>query len=144
MVRITEHHRAAHLIRIKAPPLADAIVAEHYRLRPELERRYDGAGRRRCLEDALFHLHFLAGSVEFGDPRVFADYVAWAGDLLARRRIPADHIAENVRVTGRVLDERLPPPVARLSRPHLDAALRRLVAVGDQSPGDADALSRPR
>jgi hypothetical protein len=143
MMRITDNFRAAHVMRIKAPPLAEAIVAEHYTLRPELEQRYGGEGRKRCLEDARFHLHFLAGSVEFGDPRVFADYTAWAVAMLARRRIPAEHVAENVRVMRRVLDERLPRAVAELGRPHLAAALRALAVTGDQSPGRLDALSQP-
>src|SRR5688500_11056274 len=98
MFPITPNQRAAHVLRVRAPALADSIVAEHYRQRPELERRYGGVGRQRCLEDALFHLHFLAGSVEFGDAKVFADYTAWAADLLSRRRIPAGDVAENVRI----------------------------------------------
>jgi len=107
MSTITPNQRAAHLLRVKAPALAEAIMAEHYRQRPELERQYGPAGKLRCLEDALFHLRFLAGSVEFGDPKVFADYSAWVGGLLARRRIPVEHVAENLRVTGAVLRQAL-------------------------------------
>ena len=125
-ILITAKQRAAHLLRVRAPALASAILAEHYQLRPELERLYGGIGRQRCLEDSIFHLHFLAGSVEFGDTRVFADYTAWAADLLARRRIPSGDVAENVRVMGRVLREDLPPEVFELSRPHLEEALQRL------------------
>ena len=142
MSTITPNQRAAHVLRLKAPALAEAIVAEHYRQRPELERRYGGVGRQRCLEDAVFHLHFLAGSIEFGDTTIFADYTAWAADLLARRRIPADDVAENVRVMSRVLRDDLPPEVFELSRPHLEAALARLGNAADQSADQADVLSR--
>jgi MerR family transcriptional regulator, light-induced transcriptional regulator len=142
MSTITPNHRAANVIRLKAPALADSVVAEHYRRRPELERRYGPLGRRRCLEDAVFHLHFLAGSVEFGDSRVFADYVAWAVDLLARRRIPADDVEENVRVMGGVLRDDLPPEAFELTRPHLEAALARVGPTGDHSPCHADGVSR--
>jgi hypothetical protein len=142
MSAITANQRAAHLLRVKAPALAEAIMAEHYRQRPELERQYGPVGKKRCLEDALFHLRFLAGSVEFGDPKVFADYSAWVGELLARRRIPVEHVAENLRVTGAVLHQALPAEAVELIGPHLDAALARLATAGDQSADHTDAVSR--
>ena len=61
---ITLNQRAGHAIRVKLPALAEAVVEEHYRLRPELEQRYGQRGKRYCREDAEFHLHFLAAAVE--------------------------------------------------------------------------------
>jgi hypothetical protein len=142
MPTLTADYRVAHVLRVKASSLADAIVAEHYRLRPELELRYRALGRRRCLEDACFHLNFLAGSVEFGDPRVFADYANWAADLLARRNILSRDLADNFRVVAQVLQRELPADVSNLCQIHVTAALDKLHAADDQSTGRPDALSR--
>ena len=117
---------ASCLIRLKAPALAERVVEAHYRLRPELAGRYGESGRRHCLDDAMFHLNFLAAAVEFGDARIFADYVAWVADLLSRRGIPAHDLAENMRVLTEVIDADLPATPAALARPHLDAAFGRI------------------
>jgi MerR family transcriptional regulator, light-induced transcriptional regulator len=144
MNRITANHWAAHFLRVRGPALAELIAAEHYRRRPELAARYGPSGPKRCREDALFHLQFLAGSVEVGDPRVFADYTAWAAAMLARRGIPAEHVAENLGVMADVLRGGVPPRTLLLTQPHLDAAVARLRPTGDQRAGHADALSRVR
>jgi len=142
MTTITANQWAAHVLRVKAPALAELIAAEHYRRRPELAVRYGRIGPQRCLEDALFHLQFLSGSVEVGDPRVFADYTAWVADLLGQRRIPAEHVAENLAVMADVLGENVPAQAFSLTRPHLDAAISGLGLRGDQRAGHRDALSR--
>ena len=144
MTTITSNQWAAHVLRVRAPALADRIAAEHFRRRPELAARYGRVGPQRCLEDALFHLQFLAGSVEIGDPRVFADYTAWAADLLARRRIPVEHVADNLGVMADVLREGVPPETFCMTRPHLDAAISRLSRAGDQRADHEDAVSQAR
>jgi MerR family transcriptional regulator, light-induced transcriptional regulator len=144
MTTITANQWAAHVLRVRAPALAKSIAAGHFRRRPELAARYGPAGPQRCLEDAMFHLQFLAGSVEIGDPQVFADYTAWAADLLERRRIPVEHVAENLEVMGDVLRQSVPSEALSVMQPHLDAAVSRLCAAGDQRAGQADALSRVR
>jgi hypothetical protein len=117
---ITDNHRAGHAIRIQLPRLAERIVAEHYRLRPELAVRYGAAGRRHCLSDADFNLSFLAASIDFGD------YAAWLVDLRGRRRIPAGDIADNLKVMQTVLEDVLPAEVMSLVGEHVAAGLRRV------------------
>ena len=137
-MRITHHQRAGHLIRIRTPMLADAIVDEQYRRRPELEGRYGSRGRQKCVEDTRYHLRFLAGSVEWGQPRVFADYFEWALRVMKAHRVAAEDAVENLRLIGPVLAQRLPAGVAALVYEHLDAAiLRVLPGAGGHSPPDA-------
>jgi len=38
--------------------LAKAIVEQHWKSRPDLERRYGATGYSKCLEDANFHLRW--------------------------------------------------------------------------------------
>ena len=124
-IPITPNQRAGHVLRVKAPALAEVIVAEHFRRRPELTTRYGAAGRRHCLADARYHLHFLAAAAEFNDASVFADYVEWVIDLLTRRAIPAGDVGENLRVVRAVLGQHLPGPVWVLVEEHLQAGIDR-------------------
>ena len=120
---ISEEQRAGHALRVKAPRLAQEIVAEYYRLRPDLAERYGPSGRRHCLQDAEYHLRFLASSVEAGDPRLFANYVAWARDILVPRGIPAEELKENLRVMRQVIEGALTPEAAAVACRHIDVAL---------------------
>ena len=56
--------------------LATAIVQHQWKVRPDLERRYGSAGFSKCLEDAHFHLEYLAEAIEASEPTLFVDYVA--------------------------------------------------------------------
>lgn len=136
-MRITHHHRAGHLIRIRVPTLAEAVVDEQYRRRPELEARYGPRGREKCVQDTKYHLRFLAGSVEWGQPRVFADYVDWAVRMMKAHRVALEDSVENLRLIGPVLAEHLPPDVASLACEHLDAAITRITPAASASTGGA-------
>jgi hypothetical protein len=118
--------RASHALLTKAPALAEAIVAEHYRLHPELETRYGPAGRRHCLQDTLYHLQFLAASVGIGDSGHFARYVAWCNSILIPRGIPTSDLVEGLEVMRRVLALALPGEIAPLACGHISDALLAL------------------
>jgi MerR family transcriptional regulator, light-induced transcriptional regulator len=121
--------RASHALLTKAPALAEAIVAEHYRLRPELETRYGPAGRRHCLQDTLYHLQFLAASVGIGDSGHFARYVVWCSSILVPRGIPTSDLVESLRVMRDVLASSLPRDIATAACRHVDDALAACRAV---------------
>ena len=120
----TDNERASHMLLVRAPALAEAIVAEHYRLRPELETRYGPFGRRHCLQDALFHLQFLAASVGIGDSGHFARYVAWCNSILVPRGIPTGDLLTNLDVMRRAIEAALPAATAAVASSHVsDAAV---------------------
>jgi hypothetical protein len=120
---ITEEHRAGHALRVTAPKLVEDIVAEQYRLQPDLSERYGAAGRRYCVRDVGYHLQFLATSVELGDPRRFVDYVAWSRGVLAAHGVPASDLLVTLRAMRLVLASRLPPAAAEHACRHVDVAL---------------------
>ena len=122
---ITPNHRAAHAIRMKAPQLAERMTTDQYRRQPGLARRYGEAGRRHCLKDAEYHLHFLAASVEFGDPRVFTDYLAWCVEMLSRRGIPGEDVVKSVRSLRAAMSGVLPSDVLPIVLTHLDDVTER-------------------
>jgi MerR family transcriptional regulator, light-induced transcriptional regulator len=123
---LTDHTLASHRLLIKAHVLAEAIVAEHYRRRPELETRYRASGRRHCVQDTLFHLQFLAASVGVGDSGHFARYVAWCNSILVPRGIPTSDLVDSLDVMRRVLASALPAEIAALACRHVSDALLAL------------------
>ncbi len=87
--------------------LAAAITNEHYRRDPELLTRYGERGRQKCLEDATFHLRYLAETLTTGQPQLFRDYVGWVKIMLAGRGISAHDLKENLLVLIHALRQNL-------------------------------------
>ncbi len=114
--------------------IADAVVARHYQLRPELESRYGQRGRQKCREDASCHLTYLAQALVACHPALFRDYVAWAKVMLAGRGIPASDLADNLQVTMDVLKDRLPPEDAAIACRYIQDAIADLPAMASVLP----------
>src|ERR1051325_10872771 len=91
----------AHRIDAERRRLSQAIVARQYELMPELAQKYGEHGREKCLQDAEFHLSYLAESVASSLPSLFSDYVAWAKIMLAGRGIAASDLALNLECIRR-------------------------------------------
>lgn len=113
--------------------LANELTERHFRRRPELDARFGRAGRRKCAEDAAFHISYLAQAVALGVPELFADYTAWARPMLASQRIPLDDLIADMKELQALLAEHFPQ-----ERASIDAAIApALAAVGaaaDQVP----------
>ena len=63
-------------LRQRQTALAADLVTRQFAAQPELARRYGPTGRQKCLQDANYHLGFLADAMDMGDPALFANYVA--------------------------------------------------------------------
>jgi MerR family transcriptional regulator, light-induced transcriptional regulator len=94
---------SADLIRVQIDDLARAIADRHFATHPELTARYPKIGRQRCLEDARFHLQYLAIALDSNSDGMFADYIAWAKVMLATRNVPVADLADNLRIMTDVL-----------------------------------------
>src|SRR3954464_3324859 len=112
--------RAGHALRVMGPKLAEAAVAEQYRLQPD---RYGPDGRRYCVRDVGHHVEALAASVESGDPGRFAEYARWARGVLAAHGIPAGDFLVSLRALRTAVCEHLPAGQAEAACAHVDAAL---------------------
>lgn len=124
--RITPNDRFGHALRVRIPKVAEAVVDEQYKRRPELESRYGPGGRAHCVKDTVHNLRFLAESVAFGQPRIFCDYVEWAFRVMTRHGVAAEDVAENLRLLAQTLGRHVPDDVAGVAREHVEAALLRL------------------
>jgi methanogenic corrinoid protein MtbC1 len=116
--------------------LAAAVTERHYALNPNLERRFGPAGREKCLQDAHYHLSYLAESLGSALPTLFADYVAWAKVMLEARGVPASDLARNLEVLRDVVRERLPSEEGGLAARYVEEGIARL----PQVPADIPAF----
>lgn len=89
--------------------VAEAVTDEFFHRHPDWLARYGERGRRFGVEDARFHLDFLAGAVETGSPAAFEDYARWVARMLSARGIDPRYVVENLEQVGHAL------------RPHLAA-----------------------
>jgi MerR family transcriptional regulator, light-induced transcriptional regulator len=99
---------AGDAISARRDMLANAIVERQWKLRPDLERRYGPSGFSKCLEDAHFHLQYLAEALEASEPQLFRDYISWTKVMLASRNIPAEDLANHLQLVRDVVSEGVP------------------------------------
>jgi methanogenic corrinoid protein MtbC1 len=90
-------------------PVAEAVTEEFLGRHPDWLGRYGEVARRRGVEDAGFHLDFLAASIEAGSPSAFTDYVQWAARLLHARGIAPEFLSENLEQLARALASHTDP-----------------------------------
>ncbi len=96
-----------------------AAATERFLLRhPDWLVRFGDRARAYGIQDATFHLEFLAGSLVIEDAGAFQDYVAWTARVLAARGIEPVFLAENLDDIADELASRLGPAA--------DAAVQRL------------------
>jgi MerR family transcriptional regulator, light-induced transcriptional regulator len=107
--------------------LAGEIVARQWKLRPELEARYGKKGRTRCLEDARYHLKYLAEAIAAAEPVLFADYLVWAKTMLSSRNIPVEDLVFNLEVMQNVLQEQLPDAMQITAADYVKSGLAELL-----------------
>jgi methanogenic corrinoid protein MtbC1 len=115
--------------------LAEAVTARQYEAQPELAARYGEMGRAKCLQDANYHLSYLADSVSASSPSLFSDYIAWAKVMLGARGVPATDLSRNISIMREVVREKLPSQLAPVIDEYFEAGLNKLPSVStDLSP----------
>lgn len=120
--------------------LADALTNAQFASNPQLDARYGRVGRTRCLEDARFHIAFLAAAVDAVSEALFLDYVGWTKTVLISRHVPAEDLRRNLELLETVI-ERETPAAARSAVPFIRSALARLDAMPSDVPTFIDANS---
>lgn len=83
-------------IRRNAAPVAERVTEEFLFRHPDWTERYGDAARKRGLEDAAFHLEFLAAAIESDSTSAFADYARWTSRVLQARGIAPQSLVENL------------------------------------------------
>lgn len=130
---------AADMVRRQQDALADELVTRQFAARPELAQRYGPTGRAKCLQDAHYHLSYLADAMTVGEEALFASYIAWAKVMLGRRGIPADDLSRHLDLMRTVLGERLEAGIATVAVGYINAALAGLPSM----PADVPSYLAP-
>ena len=100
--------------------------------------------RLRCVEDNRFHLHYLAASIQVGNPRIFSDYCGWVKVVLEKRGIAAFHLKANLEHWKAALLASAPETAADVIMGYLDVALEHLPQYPDEpAPVVASERSNP-
>jgi methanogenic corrinoid protein MtbC1 len=85
--------------KLRAAKASAAVTANDlfFAAHPDWLERYGERGRQLGLEDAMFHIDFLASAAQAGDPRLFYEYGRWVAGMLASRGIAPALVEENFR-----------------------------------------------
>jgi methanogenic corrinoid protein MtbC1 len=118
--------RTAELVFNSAPAIATTTVELHYRKAPELHTRYGAIGKEKCLQDARYHISYLAEAILSESPALFKDYIGWAQQMLQARNIPAKDLAINLNCLKEALAQRLPIENFVVAAKFMNAALSQL------------------
>lgn len=85
--------------------IAERTTELQYARFPEFASRFGDVGRYKCRDDALYHLTYLARSVQTGSHILFIDYLAWLRILLHRLGIGAEDLAANLEALAQAVEE---------------------------------------
>lgn len=92
-------------------------------------------------QDVEYHLAYLGGALAAGQPLLFADYVAWARDLLVGVGLSASDLAGTFDAMQAVLAKHLPPEEWAVVADYVAAGQREASAAPRQSPSFLDPLA---
>jgi MerR family transcriptional regulator, light-induced transcriptional regulator len=62
--------------------LAQKIYDHHFRLDPELEKKYDDRSKQLMFQDIIYNLGYLKTAVQLNDDKLFPNYASWLFELL--------------------------------------------------------------
>ena len=128
------HQQVSDALNHQRTELAAQMVAREFVRHPELEKRFGQAGRKKCLQDAGYHLAYLAQAIAADQPALFRNYIAWAKVMLAKRGVPATDLGGLLETMQGSLREALPLELSELACTYLDAALQALPQMPDEVP----------
>lgn len=120
----------AERLRAASQQVAEDVTTAFLAAHPDWLSRYGDRARQRGVEDARYHVTFLAAAVESGAPGAFADYARWTARVLEARGIERAFLAENLRQVEEGLSARVP------GAPVQEYVSRALQALQDRSAGE--------
>lgn len=114
------------LLAEKTSELANYITRLHFEREPGLKKRYGVQGKRRCYEDAIYHLNFLVEALTLDVPDMYANYVLWAAAMLKSRNIPETDLDHNLEYVQQAIHDILGPEFSAATQEFMDTAKEKL------------------
>lgn len=110
----------------KTNELADYVTNLHFENNPALFERYGEVGKKRCHEDAVFHLNFLVEALTMKLPDMYANYILWAAAMLKSRNIPETDLHHNLDYVQQAIHETLGSQFSSVTEEYINAAKEKL------------------
>lgn len=132
----TEAGNAVHRLQSK---LAREVVDLHYSQDLALAERYGPRGYEKCVEDADYHLSYLAEALLAESATLFTNYVQWAESMLTSRNIPVQDLVHNLRCLRAVVARHLEADTGAAAASYVDETLQSIGVVPHPSPAQAAA-----
>ena len=126
----------ADIVREHSPSVAVEVTAAFLERHPDWRQEYGVRATTAGVQDAGYHLAFLAGAVESGETRAFETYARWATRVLGARGIASHFLAENLEQLQQALAARLGPARTSALAPYFRVALDAL-SRASETPVDA-------
>jgi len=114
--------------------IAAALVEREFTRRPGLAERYGSTGREESLQNAGYHVSFLAQALALNNQALFVDSIAWVKVMLAQRNVLASDLAFHLGCLAEVLRERLPPEAGALAAGFVTTAILAMPAMPEDLP----------
>jgi methanogenic corrinoid protein MtbC1 len=108
--------------------VAVEVTHEFFRRHPDWTQRYGPAGFQRGLEDACYHLDYLAAAIEAGSTELFERYARWTGRMLESRGIARHFVVENLEQIEEELQSRLAAAESAWAQPYFRTGMSAVAA----------------
>jgi len=118
--------KAAQAIRKQKQSLAEIIVEQIYRQRPERWEQLGEEGRQKSIRDVRYHLSYLSESLAASDPRLFVHYITWVKGVFEKLGFSEDVLHSTLKRTQDILEQQLPHELALEANAYVDIGLARL------------------
>jgi methanogenic corrinoid protein MtbC1 len=113
-------------IRELSPAVAVQITEEFLTRHPDWQMRFGARAMTAGVQDAGYHLAFLAAALDSRDPVSFATYARWAATVLEARGIDATFLAENLEQMLAALSAQLRPAQSATVKEYIETAIGAL------------------
>ena len=121
-------HPLAETLRAVAPAVAAEVTDRFLDRHPDWRARFGSRAVIHGVQDAQYHIAFLAAALEAGDAAPFAAYARWTAGVLAARGMGHVFLAENLAQVRDTLTVRLDPERTAVLAPYFADALAALEA----------------
>lgn len=85
--------------------LPATILADHFKLRPDMAQRYSPHQKENFQKDVAWILSFLAEAVWAGQPILFEEFVSWLKTFLTSVKVPMKDVAESFELLKNRVNE---------------------------------------
>jgi hypothetical protein len=116
--------KAAERIAPRRRAFAEATVAAQYARNPSLVARYGEGGRTKCVRDTEYLVSYLAASIAYDSPSLFAEYIRWSRSVMEAFGVRSEDVQESLVCLRSALRKDLPLELSDATLPYVDLVHR--------------------